>query len=302
MRPDAVEICGSESAAERRKIGDHVERCHQEAPVPAPIGIFDSGVGGLSVLLAIRQQHPTEPLIFYADQAHVPYGPRALEEVRDFSFAITRFLLSQGAKLIVVACNTASAAALHALRQEFPGTPFVGMEPAVKPAAEHTHTGTVGVLATPATFQGALYASVVERFAREVRLLQHTCPRLVEQIEAGNLDGDETRRILREALQPMLVQGIDTIVLGCTHYPFVIPLIQELAGEGVRVIDPAPAVARQVGRLLDQHALRAPASSIPPAPRLITSGEPARLEALLPRLLGEALPVEAAAWCEGRLF
>ena len=267
-----------------------------------PIGIFDSGVGGLSVLRSLHALLPAEALLYLADQAHVPYGLRPLEEVRQFSEQITRHLMGEGAKLIVVACNTASAAALQHLRLVFPQVPFVGMEPAVKPAAEQTRSGVVGVLATPATFQGALYASVVERFAREVRLLQHTCPRLVEQIEAGNLDGDETRRILREALQPMLVQGIDTIVLGCTHYPFVIPLIQELAGEGVRVIDPAPAVARQVGRLLDQHALRAPASSIPPAPRLITSGEPARLEALLPRLLGEALPVEAAAWCEGRLF
>jgi glutamate racemase len=268
----------------------------------APIGIFDSGVGGLSVLRAVRQQHPAEPLIYFADQANVPYAPHPMEEVREFSFEITRFLLRQGAKMIVVACNTASAAALHALRQAFPGTPFVGMEPAVKPAAEHTHTGVVGVLATPATFQGALYASVVERFAREVRLLQHTCPGLVEQIEAGNLDGGETRRILIEALQPMLVQGIDTVVLGCTHYPFVIPLIQELTGEGVRVIDPAPAVARQVGRLLDQHGLRAGAAETPPTPRILTSGDPAKLGALLPRLLGEAFPVEAAVWEDGSLI
>lgn len=259
-------------------------------------------MGGLSVLQAIRQQLPAEPLLFFADQAHVPYGPRSLEEVCAFSFEITRFLLRQGAKLVVVACNTASAAALHALRQAFPGTPFVGMEPAVKPAAEHTHTGAVGVLATPATFQGALYASVVERFAREVRLLQHTCPGLVEQIEAGNLDGDETRRILNEALQPMLVQGIDTIVLGCTHYPFVIPLIEELAGEGVRVIDPAPAIARQVGRLLDQYGLRAEVPEPLPLPRILTSDDPAQLAALLPRLLGEAFPVEAAAWKNGHLF
>jgi glutamate racemase len=146
-----------------------------------------------------------------------------------------------------------------------------------------------------------LYASVVERFAREVRLLQHTCPGLVEQIEAGNLDGGEPRRILVDALQPMLAQGIDTVVLGCTHYPFVIPLIQELAGAGVRVIDPAPAVARQVGRLLDQHGLRAPAYHIPPILRLITSGDPAQLAALLPGLLGEVLPVEAAVWEDGSL-
>lgn len=268
----------------------------------APIGIFDSGVGGLSVLRAIRQQHPEEPLLFFADQGHVPYGPRPLEEVRTFSFEITRFLLHHGAKMVVVACNTASAAALHALRQAFPETLFVGMEPAVKPAAEHTHTGVVGVLATPATFQGALYASVVERFAQDVRLLQHTCPGLVEQIEAGALHTRKTRRILENALQPMLAQQIDTVVLGCTHYPFVIPLIQEIVGPQVRVIDPAPAIARQVGRLLGQARLHtAPGDSSPFPPQLITSGDPARLQTMLPLLLGEAIPVSAATWQDGKL-
>ncbi len=209
-----------------------------------PIGIFDSGVGGLSVLRAIRQQLPHESVVYFADQGHVPYGPRPLEQVRKFSEAITRFLLGQGAKLIVVACNTASAAALHSLRLTFPEVPFVGMEPAVKPAAEATRSGVVGVLATPATFQGELYASVVERFAGKVTLLQSVCPGLVQQIERGDLDGCATRLILETALSPMLKQGIDTVVLGCTHYPFVIPLIQQIAGPAVRVIDPAPAIAR----------------------------------------------------------
>lgn len=222
----------------------------------APIGIFDSGVGGLSVLRAIREQFPNEDLVYLADQAHVPYGPRTLEEVRHFSEEITRFLLDQGAKLIVVACNTASAAALHYLREVFPVIPFVGMEPAVKPAAEHTETGVVGVLATPATFQGALYASVVERFANGVILLQNTCAGLVEQIEAGNLDGKETAFILEGALKPMLAAKIDTVVLGCTHYPFVIPQIEKIVGPEVRVIDPAPAIARQVGRLLEKFGMR----------------------------------------------
>ncbi len=160
----------------------------------APIGIFDSGVGGLSVIRAIWKELPDEELLFLADQAHVPYGPRPLEEVRQFSEEITRFLLDQGAKLIVVACNAASAAALQYLRQTFPQTTFVGMEPAVKPAAEHSHSRVVAVLATPATFQGQLYASVVDRFAADTRLLQHTCPGLVQQIEAGDLDGPVTRR------------------------------------------------------------------------------------------------------------
>ncbi len=141
-----------------------------------PIGIFDSGVGGLSVLRAIRRELPNETLLYLGDQAHVPYGSRPRDQIRDYAFGIARFLLAQGAKLIVVACNTASAVALHDLRQAFPDVPFVGMEPAVKPAAETTHTGKVGVLATPTTFAGELYASVVERFAQDVQIFQSTCP------------------------------------------------------------------------------------------------------------------------------
>lgn len=275
-----------------------------------PIGIFDSGIGGLTVLRAIRQLMPDEPLLYIADQAHVPYGPRPLEEVRGFSEAITRYLLEQGARLIVVACNTASAAALKYLRSTFPDVPFVGMEPAVKPAAEHTRSGVVGVLATPATFQGELYASVVERFAQGVRLLQDTCPGLVNQIEMGALDSPETRRILEQALQPMLHQGIDTVVLGCTHYPFVIPLIEQITGSGVRVIDPAPAVARQVQRLLvacnllDLEAKVDPERPLHPFPLLqfTTTGNSTLLENMLPALLGEKSPVQPLTWKDGRLF
>ena len=223
-----------------------------------PIGVFDSGVGGLTVLRAIHKQHPNEDFLYLADQGHVPYGSRTLEEVRQYSESISHFFLQRGAKLVVVACNTASAAALHHLRKTFPTVPFVGMEPAVKPAAEQTESGVVGVLATPATFQGELYASVVERFAHGVRILQSTCPGLVEQIEQGNLDGEETHNILSQTLDPMLRENIDTIVLGCTHYPFVIPQINQITGPNVRVIDPAPAIARQVGRLLDEHQLRNP--------------------------------------------
>ena len=188
------------------------------------------------------------------------------------------------------------------------------MEPAVKPAAETTRTGVVGVLATPATFQGALYASVVERFASGVTLLQHTCPGLVAQIEAGQLDTPQTRRILEEALHPMLAQGIDTVVLGCTHYPFVIPLIQLIVGPAVRVIDPAPAVARQVGRLLEARGLyssltlapfplegeNSGADRKPPlAPaEFLTTGEAAGLRSMLPRLLGEDGEVRQLHWGE----
>jgi len=195
----------------------------------------------------------------------------------------------------VVACNTASAAALHYLRQACPEVPFVGMEPAVKPAAEHTQSGVVGVLATPATFQGAMYASVLERFASGVTVLQDTCPGLVAQIEAGELYVPETRRILEAALQPMLARGIDTVVLGCTHYPFVIPLIQEITGPGVRVIDPAPAVARQVGRVLEMQGLRHP-GPCSGAARYLTSGDAGRLQTLLWTLIRENETPEYLDW------
>ena len=260
-----------------------------------PIGIFDSGVGGLSVWRAIRQQLPNEALIYFADQGHVPYGARPLAEIRHFSEQITRFLLARQAKLIVVACNTASAAALAHLRQTFSQIAFVGMEPAVKPAAEQTASGVVGVLATPATFQGALYASVVERFASGVTVLQDTCPGLVAQIERGNLAGDETRQILEKALTPMLSRGADTVVLGCTHYPFVIPLIREIGGEALRVIDPAPAVARQIQRVLASRRLEAEASS-PPQFTFYTSGSPAAFDAFLSLLLGETGLAQPAVW------
>ncbi|PKO07341.1 MAG: glutamate racemase [Chloroflexi bacterium HGW-Chloroflexi-3] len=216
------------------------------------IGIFDSGVGGLSVLREIRNQIPDSPIIYFGDQFHVPYGPRELEEVYSLSKVITQFLLSLGAGIIVVACNTASAAALYPLREEFPDIPFVGMEPAVKPAAEKTHTGNVGVLATPATFQGKLYNSVVERFAKNVKIYRNTCSGLVQEIEKGNFSGIETRNILENALYPMLENEIDSVVLGCTHYPFVIPLIREIVGPNVTVIDPAPAIAKQTMRILSQ--------------------------------------------------
>lgn len=260
-----------------------------------PIGIFDSGIGGLSVLRSIQTVLPGEALIYVADQAHVPYGTRFLNEVRAFSEGITNYLLDQGVKLIVVACNAASAAALHYLRRVFPQVPFVGMEPAVKPAAEHTESGIVGVLATPATFQGELYASVVERFANGVVVLQNTCPGLVMEVDTGHLDTPKVHAILKKALKPMLAQGIDTVVLGCTHFPFVIPAIEDIVGPQVRVIDPAPAIARQTKRLLEVSGLINPDMQIKQA-LFLTTGSPARMETLLPRLLGNSGEVHPLRW------
>src|SRR6266540_2256510 len=268
----------------------------------SPIGIFDSGVGGISVLRAIREQMPQESVIYFGDQGHIPYGSRPMEQIRNFSEAITNFLLKEKVKIIVVACNTASAAALKYLRKKFPDVQFVGMEPAVKPAAEHTQTGRVGVLATPATFQGALYASVVERFPNGVKLYQDTCSGLVQQIEQGKLDNEETRQILENALLPMLEKNIDTVVLGCTHYPFVIPLIQQIVGDAkqVRVIDPAPAVAKQTGRLLEARGMRNKPGSKCDV-RFYTSGDPSVLKSLLPMLLGESGEVEKVEWSDSHI-
>jgi glutamate racemase len=264
-----------------------------------PIGVFDSGVGGLSVLREIHALMPNENIIYFGDQGHVPYGPRSMEQIQNFSEAITRFLLNHNSKIIVVACNTASAAALTYLRAAFPDVQFVGMEPAVKPAAEKTLTGRVGVLATPATFQGALYASVVERFASGVELFQHTCPGLVNQIEKGELDSPQTRAILEDALLSMLEKNIDTVVLGCTHYPFVIPLIEKIVGEKVRVIDPAPAVAKQVKRLLEAGGT-ANQNGDEGNLRFITSGEADSVQAVLNLLLGIDAGVEAVTWKNDR--
>jgi len=264
------------------------------------IGMFDSGVGGFSVLNAIRRQMPAQPIIYLADQEHVPYGERHVDEIRNYSRAITRYLLAEGAQLVVVACNTASAAALHSLRDEFPDTPFVGMEPALKPATLSTKSGVVGILATPTTFQGELYASVVERFAGDVTILHNTCPGLVAEIEAGRLRGRKTRQILEEAIQPMLARGADTLVLGCTHYPFVLPLIRSIAGEQVTVIDPSPAIARRVKFLLEEKGILASGEQ-PGLLTICTTGDPRKLYLQLPIFIREEQPVHALRWVGERL-
>jgi glutamate racemase len=265
-----------------------------------PIGVFDSGVGGLSVVRHLRDQLPGQDILFVADQAHIPYGFRATEEIAAFSRAITRFLLDRGAKLIVVACNTATAAAVDTLRAEFPDTPFVGMEPALKPAAAQTHTGRIGVLATPGTFASPRYATLMDRFARQVTVYEDPCLGLVSQIEAGETAAPETERILRAATEPMLAAGVDTLVLGCTHYPFVLPLLRSIVGDGVVIIDPAPAVARHAAHVLQQHQL-----SAHPAHQgtltCYTSGDPERFAQLAALLLGQTCPVLPLHWVAGDL-
>lgn len=269
------------------------------------IGVFDSGVGGLSIVRELRSQLPDKSILYIADQANVPYGNRELLEVRDISEKIVRFLIQSGAKTIVVACNTASAAALYYLRETFPEVPFVGMEPAVKPAAEQTQSGTVGVLATPATFQGKLYESVVNRFASGVDVIQQTCPGLVEQIETGQINSKETHALLSTALQPLIDKNIDTLVLGCTHFPFVIPMIKKITGSSISVIDPSPAIARQTGRILEPHDLQSRnnlTNHSLPRITLNTTGDVDTFKRISRNLLNESYPVKKLIWKGGSLY
>ena len=214
------------------------------------IGLFDSGLGGLSVLAHVRRMFPDLDLRYVADQARAPYGVRPLPEVRHFACQITDHLVAAGADVVVVACNAASAAALHHLRDVHPGTRFVGMEPAVKPAVQSTKTGVVGVLTTAATFQGELFASVVDRFAADVVVQAAVCDGWVESVEGGRVSGPDVEDMVAEPVSRLLEAGADTLVLGCTHYPFLVPVIRRFAGETVTIVDPAPAVARQLGRVV----------------------------------------------------
>ena len=254
-------------------------------PSPAPLGMFDSGVGGLSILARVRAEAPAEHVVYVADQAWAPYGERSLSEVRARSFALVGRLLDLGVKAIVVACNTASAAALRELRAAMPGVPFVGMEPAVKPAVEQTRGGVIGVLATSATFQGELYASVVDRHAAGVTVVEQVGRGLVEMVEAGNLDDPAVEAAVAAHLAPLAAAAVDTVVLGCTHYPFLAAAMRRQLGDGVTVIDPAPAVARQVASVLEEHDLRAPPGVGGVAYR--TTGDPIWLREQVRRLLGD---------------
>ena len=197
----------------------------------------------------IRKVLPSGHFIYYSDNAHCPYGEKSEDYIRDRARAITRLLLDRGAELIVVACNTATGAAIATLREEF-DIPFVGMEPAVKPAALGTRSGVIGVLATAGTLKASKYLKTKGIYQDDVRIEEHVGEGFVQLVEQLKLDGPETERIVRASLQPLLDAGADTIVLGCTHYPFLRDVIERIAGPDVRVIDPAPAVARQVLKVL----------------------------------------------------
>lgn len=269
------------------------------------VGIFDSGLGGLSVWREIRRCLPHADTVYVADQTHIPYGPRAPHTVLGFARGITGFLLEQGCGTIVIACNTASAAALHTLRREYPDTTFVGMEPAIKPAAAMSRAGVVVVLATATTLKGELFRQTLERHAQGVRVLRQPCPGLVEQVERGETDSPGTRALLRVFLEQPVQAGADVCVLGCTHYAFVQPLLEQILDGAMQILDPAPAIGRRLQALLPAtpEPVGRPASNVPePGPVfLYTTGPVEDFDRVASRLLDQPVAARGLHWEEGRL-
>lgn len=256
-----------------------------------PIGVFDSGVGGLSVLRDIRRELPAEDLIYVADSAHAPYGdkPGALVQAR--ALALVEFLLKRDAKTIVVASNTVTGVAVEALRQRY-DVPIVAIEPAVKPAVSRTRSGVVGVIATTQTLSAAKYARLVQAHADGVRVLAQPCPGLVDRVEAGDLSSSDTRHLVEQYVRPLVEQGADTLVLGCTHYPFLSEVIQAAAGPGVAVIDSAVPVAREVRRRLSAASLLA-SGTRPGTEEFWTTGTPAQVQRVIAQLWDGEVSVRA---------
>jgi glutamate racemase len=287
--PDSIERAVGPSPAQQT----HVPGPYNELAALCPLGAFDSGLGGLSIIAEIRRQLPNEDIVYYADNGNCPYGGRPDEWLRARSMQIAEFLLEKGVKGIVVACNAASAAGLEHLRAAHP-LPIVGLVPAVKPAVAATRTGTIGVLATKATIRGRLLSDVIERFAAPagVEVVTVAPVGLVEAVEKGDMDSDETRKAVEQAVAPMLERGADAIVLGCTHYPFFGPLFRQIAGDGVLIIDSAGGVSRQTRHVLEaRHLLH------PPGERgkltVYTSGDVDFVRPLVWRLVGEKVEVLA---------
>lgn len=244
-----------------------------------PIGIFDSGIGGLSVALEIRRELPHEQLLYVADSAHAPYGDKPPDYIERRARAILTFFGEHGAKAVVVACNTATAVAIDALRAHW-SVPIVAIEPAVKPAAAATRSGVVGVMATAQTIASTRFERLTDMFGTGVVILAQPCPGLVERVEEGDLTGPATRALVGQYVRPLVDKGADTIVLGCTHYPFLRDVIASVAGPGVTLIDPAGAVARELRRRLTERDLLAdPGES--PAIRFWTTGVPDQIHAVL---------------------
>ena len=253
-----------------------------------PIGIFDSGVGGLSVVREIRRALPAEDLLYVADTAYCPYGDRPLEEVRTRALAVGRYVQEAGAKLLVAACNTASGAALEDLRAAL-SIPVVGLEPAVKTAVAQTRARRVGVMATSGTLRSERFARLLRTYADGVQVLSQPCPGLADLIEEGHLDGDVMGARLEELTRPLREAGVDMVVLGCTHYQFVAPALERVLGPGVALVDSAPAIARRTAQLLDEARLARPEGT--GSLRVLTTGDAEKVEPVVRRLWGGPVPV-----------
>lgn len=256
------------------------------------IGVFDSGVGGLSVLRHIRAALPEAHLIYVADSGHVPYGDKPPEYIVERSLAITQFLAEQGAEAVVIACNTATAAAAPILRSRF-SLPIVAMEPAIKPAVAATKTGVVGVLATVGTLESARFAALLEKYAGDVEIVTQGCPGLVEQVERGDLSGPETRALIERYVAPLLSRKADTLILGCTHYPFLASLIREAAGESVTLVDTGAAVARELKRRVETELPLRSTAIEGKKEKFYASGDVQQVSRIISILWGE----EAAVQC-----
>ena len=265
----------------------------------APIGVFDSGVGGLSVLRHIRAQLPREHLLYFADAAFAPYGDKPEPAVAERSLAIAGFLVAQGAKALVVACNTATIAAIKLLRAQYPGMPIVGVEPGLKPGAAASRNGMVGVLATDGTLAGEKFQLLLEQISQSsnAQFLLQGCTGLASQIELGELDSDATAAMLARYITPLLDQGADTLVLGCTHYPLVQAAIEHLIANttprAIVLVDTGEAVARQLARLLAAAGSDRQDDGQPALLAGYTSASATALQAAFTALLGLAVPVQA---------
>jgi glutamate racemase len=257
-----------------------------------PIGVFDSGVGGVSVLRAIRRALPAEDLIYLADSAYTPYGDRPAALIIERSIAMVTLLEREAVKAVVVACNTATGIAVDTLRARFT-LPIVAIEPAVKPAAAMTCTGVFGVLATTQTLASERFSKLVDAHASGVRVITQAAPGLVERVEAGELSSPATRQLVAQYVRPLIENGADAIVLGCTHYPFLSAVIQDVAGPGVTLIDPAVAVARELRRRLHEGGLLAPETRIG-SERFWTTGPPVQAQAVIAQLWGHPIEVTHA--------
>ncbi|GJH31109.1 glutamate racemase [Paraburkholderia hospita] len=257
----------------------------------APVGIFDSGLGGLSVLRAVRSQLPDEALIYVADSLYAPYGERDDDFIADRTLAIGEWLVAQGAKALVVACNTATAQSIALVREKLP-IQLIGVEPGVKPAALQSKSRVAGVLATRVTLRSARFQGLLERYASDCRFLCQPGLGLVEAVERCDIGSPELRALIESYLQPMLDAGADTLVLGCTHYPFLDAAIRDIAGDRLTLIDTSVAIARQLERVLDQQGLRSPARDTVPQPRFCSTSDGAHLKQLAATLLDIDAPIE----------